>query len=45
MPRSFFPVYLLVVLAAAAALQHLFVENKKVQEVTAAATKRLSALF
>ncbi|GAB4823535.1 hypothetical protein N2152v2_010581 [Parachlorella kessleri] len=45
MPQSFFPLYCGIVLLAAAACQHLFLENKKVQEFTSNVTKKLSAAF
>jgi len=43
MPPSFFPAYCAIVLLSAAALQHLFLENKSVQALTADLTKRISA--
>jgi peptidoglycan/LPS O-acetylase OafA/YrhL len=43
LPPSFFPAFLAIVLASAVALHHLFIENKKVRELSAAATKQLSA--
>ena len=43
MPPSFFPAYCAIVLLAAAALQHLFLENKAVQTLTADLSKRISA--
>lgn len=42
MGPSFFPAYCAIVLVAAAALHHLFVENKKVQEWSSSITKSLS---
>ena len=43
MPPSFFPAYCAIVLVAAAALHHLFIENKTVQGITADISKRISA--
>ncbi|GBF97881.1 acyltransferase [Raphidocelis subcapitata] len=43
MGPGFFPAYCAIVLAAAVAAQHLFLENKKVQEVSASITKKITA--
>ena len=43
MAPSFFPAYCAIVLVSAAALHHLFVENKKVQEMSAAVSKAITA--
>ena len=43
MPQSFFPAYCAVVLLSAVAVQHLFLENKKVQEISASITKKITA--
>lgn len=45
MPKSFFPAYLLCVVLAAAALHHLFLENKSVQKLNASITSSLSSFF
>ncbi|KAF8057114.1 hypothetical protein HT031_006123 [Scenedesmus sp. PABB004] len=41
MPLSFFPAYVAITLAAAAAVQKLFLENKKVQDVSASVSKAI----
>lgn len=43
MSQAFFPAYCAIVLLAAAAAQHLFLENKKVQEISANITKKITA--
>jgi len=43
MGQSFFPAYCLIVLLSAAALHHLFLENKSVQETVMDLTKRISS--
>lgn len=43
MPQSFFPAFCAIVLLTAAAVQKLFLENKKVQEISGSITKSISA--